>query len=86
MNPPTKQDHWFHRLVAADHALATDGLTIGDFSRSHGISTKTATRYVDFLATVCEVEATEEEYGRRRWRYTDRRRRVFQTWLADALE
>ena len=27
MNPPTKQDHWFHRLVAADHALATDGLS-----------------------------------------------------------
>ena len=80
MNPPTNRDHWFRRLVAADDALASDGLTLRDFARRHRVSTKTVERYVNFLASVCEIEGTEEEFNRRRWRYADRRRRVFQAW------
>ena len=86
MNPPTQHDHWFHRLVAADDALASGGLTLGDFAQQQGVSTKTAERDVNFLASVCEIEGTEEEFGRRRWRYADRRKRVFQAWVAKALE
>ncbi len=71
-----------YRLAWLDERLATEGVCAIREARKLKTNAKTVRRDLDLLHELSPLVHVEEERGRRRWFYADRRRRVFSRWFA----
>lgn len=73
-----------HRLAWLDARLASTGVHAAQASKRLKISVKTIRRELDLLHELSPLVYTEDDqFGRRRWFYADRRRRLFAKWFGD---
>ena len=63
------------RMIAADAALAGEGLHIFQFAAEHRVSDKTVRRLLDFIQATFSVDLQADDNWY--WTYTDRRFRIF---------
>jgi hypothetical protein len=72
-----------HRLVWLDARLASAGVCAAHASKRLKTSDKTIRRELDLLHELSPLVFVEDDqFGRRRWFYADRRRRLFSKWFA----
>lgn len=72
-----------HRLAWLDARLASTGVHAAQASKRLKISVKTIRRELDLLHELSPlVYVEDDQFGRRRWFYADRRRRLFSEWFA----
>ncbi len=73
-----------HRLAWLDARLASTGVCATHASKRLKTSDKTIRRELDLLHELSPLVYVEDgEFGRRRWYYADRRRRLFSKWFAE---
>jgi predicted ArsR family transcriptional regulator len=73
-----------HRLAWLDAQLASTGVHAADASKRLKTSVKTVRRELDLLHELSPlVYVEDDQFGRRRWFYADRRRRWFSQWFGD---
>ncbi len=70
------------RLAWFDERLASMGVCVHEVKNLKA-SEKTIRRDLDLLHGLSPLVYVEEEHGRRRWFYADRRKRVFSQWFAE---
>lgn len=72
------------RLAWLDARLASTGVCATRASKKLKTSDKTIRRELDLLHELSPLVYVEDgEFGRRRWFYADRRRRLFAKWFSD---
>lgn len=71
-----------YRLAWLDERLATIGVCAMRDAKTLNTSAKTVRRDLDRLHELSPLVYVEEERGRKRWFYADRRKRVFSRWFA----
>ena len=71
------------RLAWLDARLASTGVCVTHASKRLKTSDKTIRRELDLLHELSPLVFVEDDqFGRRRWFYADRRRRLFSEWFA----
>ena len=71
------------RLAWLDARLASTGVCVTHASKRLKTSDKTIRRELDLLHELSPLVFVEDDqFGRRRWFYADRRRRLFSKWFA----
>jgi hypothetical protein len=71
------------RLAWLDARLASTGVCVTHAAKRLKASDKTIRRELDLLHELSPlVYVEDDQFGRRRWFYADRRRRLFSEWFA----